>query len=429
MVAIRTRHSGQRRFAGPFNKMIAIAASVLSVASSAAAQPSALANWDNLLDGLKTAGARADAQLPPGLTAQDQAEVAVMKLGALMVGYLNIVHADPDHPIFRPHISLYANYLAPNSDTLYYTARIDGSGVYRLRGEAGDIPIVNLSPRRTYSPGGTVTAAPFVDYDLVQHRKGPEGQIDVILSGTRPPGYTGDWLYLDSRADTFSVRFVSDDWGHQKDPRLSIERLDRPSRKSRPTADEINRALAALPDAVATGVASYASYAANLENKIGTNQIKESDYTGVGVLTNQHYMEMVWDFRPDEALILETSLPKCRYWSVLLADPLFATLDWVNNQASLNRSQARVDSDGRMRVVIAHADPGVPNWLDTVGRSKGALQWRWMGCDSTPTPTVKRVPLAEVRRNLPPDTPTVTAAQRDQSLRERRALAQMRRQW
>jgi len=109
---------------------------------------------------------------------------------------------------------------------------------------------------------------------------------------------------------------------------------------------------------------------------------------------------MAWAFAPDEALIVEAPLPKCRYWSVLLTDPLYATLDWVNNQASLNRSQARVDADGKIRVVIAHSDPGVPNWLDTVDHPRGGLQWRWMGCDSAPTPTVKRVALSQVRANL-----------------------------
>jgi hypothetical protein len=408
---------------------IAMVAGLASAPSGAVAQSSALETWPRLMDQLKAAGAAGDAALPPGLSEQDLAEVAVMKLGALMSGYLNIVHSDPDHPIFRPAIGLYVNYAAPNADTLYFSARIDGEGVYRIRGEAGDVPIVNLGPRRTFSKGGDATAAPFVDYDLVKYRKGPNGEIDVVLSAKRPDGYTGDWLYLDPRADTFSVRFVSDDWGRQKDPRLAIERLDRPSRKTRPTAAEIDSALGALPAAVTRSVATFANHVAKFEKDVGANVVKEFDYSAVGALTDQRYFEMVWNFRPDEALILESPLPKCRYWSVLLADPLYATLDWINNQSSLNRSQARVDSDGRIRVVIAHSDPGVPNWLDTVGRPRGGMQWRWMGCDDGPTPTVRRVRLADVKRSLPADTPSVTPAERDQALRERRALAQLRRQW
>ena len=397
--------------------------------SSSAAQTGPLSNWAELLEGLRIEGAKADAQLPPGLSAEDQAEFAVMKLGALTSTYLNILQADPDHPAFSPRLGLWENFGAPNSDTLYYTAIIDGSGVYRLRGETGDLPIVNLATRRLYSEGGTAAGAPFVDYDLVQHRKGLKGEIDIVLSPKRPEGYTGDWLYLDPRTDAFGLRLVSDDWGRQLDPRLSLERLDRPSRKSRPGAEQINRALKMLPEQFRRLSTYYANHVAELEKSQGLNLVKEFDYSGVGVLTGQRYFEMAWAFGPDEALIVEAPLPKCRYWSVLLTDRLYATLDWVNNQASLNRTQARIDADGKIRVVIAHSDPGVPNWLDTVDHPRGGLQWRWMGCDSAPTPTVKRVALSQVRANLPPDTPYVSPKERDQILRERRALAQMRRQW
>ena len=54
---------------------------------------------------------------------------------------------------------------------------------------------------------------------------------------------------------------------------------------------------------------------------------------------------------------------------------------------------------------------------------------RWYGCSSTPLPTLTRVPLAEVRRHLPADTPTCTAAERQVQLRARRLGAQLRRRW
>lgn len=411
--------------------IMGVAAGLAVTLTSAPVQAqSSLTNWNTLLEGLRAEGEKADAQLPPDLTPQEQAEVAVMKLGALTAGYLNIVHGDPDHPMFRPSLSLYGNYLAPNADTHYYQARVDGSGVYRLRGEAGNIPIVNITPRRAYSEGATYDAKGFADLDIVKLRKGPNGAVDVILSAKRPDGYAGDWLYLDPRADVLAMRLVSDDWGRQKDPRLSIERLDKPSRGARPTEAEINRNLAMLPGLVNTWTSSYAQYATKLASDAGgVNKIKEDKRTNIGLLAGQRYFEMAWDFAPDEALILEATVPKCRYWSVLLADRLYATLDWVSNQSSLNRNQARIDADGKVRMVIAHSDPGVPNWLDTVDHPKGAMQWRWMDCDGPTSPTVTRVKLSELRRHLPVDTPTVTAEQRDQALRERRMAAQLRREW
>ena len=36
------------------------------------------------------------------------------------------------------------------------------------------------------------------------------------------------------------------------------------------------------------------------------------------------------------------------------------------------------DSDGGFTFVVAHRDPGVPNWLDTEGRAMGNLYWRYL---------------------------------------------------
>jgi hypothetical protein len=79
--------------------------------------------------------------------------------------------------------------------------------------------------------------------------------------------------------------------------------------------------------------------------------------------------------------------------------------------------------------VISARDPGVPNWLDTAGYPKGAVQGRWLDCEERPLPTMRKVSIAEVRSLLPSDTPIVSAAAREAALRERRLRAQMRTIW
>lgn len=104
-------------------------------------------------------------------------------------------------------------------------------------------------------------------------------------------------------------------------------------------------------------------------------------------------------------------------------------LDWINRQTSLNGHQARLDKDGKFRAVISATDPGVPNWLYTIGYQQGTFFGRWKECSSTPTPTITKVKLAEVRNYLPADTPIVTAQARDAAIRMRRKGAQLRRRW
>ena len=112
-----------------------------------------------------------------------------------------------------------------------------------------------------------------------------------------------------------------------------------------------------------------------------------------------------------------------------LNDPLFNAIDFVGRQSSLNGHQACIDSDGKFRAVIAHRDPGVPNWLDTAGFNRGTAIGRWYGCSSHPMPTLERVPLARLREHLPADTPVVSAQQRSETLQARRIGAQLRRRW
>jgi len=156
------------------------------------------------------------------------------------------------------------------------------------------------------------------------------------------------------------------------------------------------------------------------------------DYSGVGGYSPaiQTYYEGLYDLAGDEALVIETEVPKtCRYRSVLVGDNMYGTIDWINNQSSLNGFQSRLDEDGKLRVVIARRDPGVPNWLDTGGYETGLIQLRWNECDSQPVPATRKVKLSDLRSVLPRSTPVVSAAERDAALRLRREGAQLRSRW
>jgi hypothetical protein len=100
----------------------------------------------------------------------------------------------------------------------------------------------------------------------------------------------------------------------------------------------------------------------------------------------------------------------------MVQDNWFASLDYISHQSSLNGRQVQVDRDGKFRLVIAHRDPGVPNWLDTCGHRTGTIQYRYMWGKDAPTPTTRIVPFKELHRHLPADTPEVTAEDRRQAI-------------
>jgi hypothetical protein len=147
-------------------------------------------------------------------------------------------------------------------------------------------------------------------------------------------------------------------------------------------------------------------------------------------MVSQVYYEGGYMLGGDEAILIESQVPEtCLYWSFLLTDDHYMTIDWLRHQSSLNGAQARLDDDGQVRCVIAARDPGVPNWLDTGGNLRGLVQIRWNGASSLPVPRMKRVTLGTLRDHLPPDTPHVTAQERTATLVKRRIGAQLRRRW
>ncbi len=64
---------------------------------------------------------------------------------------------------------------------------------------------------------------------------------------------------------------------------------------------------------------------------------------------------------------------------------------------TINKHTAHYEPDGSVRLVIAHRDPGVPNWMDTSGHRHGAMGLRWNQAKADVEPTVRVVPLSELR--------------------------------
>jgi len=117
---------------------------------------------------------------------------------------------------------------------------------------------------------------------------------------------------------------------------------------------------------------------------------------------------------------VEVMPPPAKYWSIDVCSFWLESLDYANHQSSLNGHQARIDADGVFRAVVAHDDPGMANWLDTVGHREGTLIYRWNLADSTPVPATRVVKLDALRAHLPGDTRRVSREERARQIDVRR---------
>ena len=73
------------------------------------------------------------------------------------------------------------------------------------------------------------------------------------------------------------------------------------------------------------------------------------------------------------------------------------TVDRRTRTAGINGDTAVRRDDGTVRLVVAHQDPGLPNWLDTAGHPAGSLSLRWFrSTASLPTAETQLVPFTQL---------------------------------
>lgn len=386
-------------------------------------------HWTQQVEDLDT---KIIARLPERLKNDPQVreEAGRLLLEAVASESISAIGADPDHPVFLPSINFYLNVGQPNADTTYRSAAVDGTGSYRIRGEIGSLRILRVGLFGPIPKGPTLNIPIPTYYDLKTLHLDTNAHFDVLLSPERPAGYTGDWWQLKPNTTQLLLRQVAFEWATERDPRISIERVDKPVARPRPSAADLQKRLDGLGDAITQMALLLIDHVEQLRQQGYINKLKIFDVSHMGGLVGQFYYEGAYDLKPDEALIVESKVPAgCTYWSIILTNDLYETTDWYDNQSSLNGSQARVDSDGAVRYVVSARDPGVPNWLDAAGYHSGAIQGRWTECSANPIPSIRKVALVDVRKYLPAETPVVSAALRDRLVRERRSQVQQRALW
>jgi len=403
-------------------------------ARDAAASPLIEAEWRRYTEPLTALAGRLAGHLLHTEDGQIRHELYRTLFSQLSAAYFSQLQADPRYPDFWPMYSSAYNSQAPNPDNSHYLTPIDDDGVYRISGFRGTVKRVSFSIgtgtlyTRGTMEGGAIRS--LGEYDLDDLTLGEDGAFEVLLSRERPPESGGNWWQLGAGATNILVRQTSYDWINEIDARIAIERLDGPTARPRRTEQELAAALQNMADYTEGSVRVTALYFSTIRQKFGFNRLGYIDNTEWAPVVTQRYAYGAFKLREDEALLIECQLPaRCRYWSIHLTEDLGATLDYINRQTSLNGFTAHAGEDRIFRVVISAQDPGVPNWLDTTGLSTGVIQSRWEGCDAWPEFSTRLIKLADVRAEVPPDTPLIDAEQRESAIRRRRKGAQMRKRW
>jgi len=208
---------------------------------------------------------------------------------------------------------------------------------------------------------------------------------------------------------------------------LSIERIgaagERATRDPEDPRAVVARQLIALGDFVVANLEFFLQFS---RPETPNTFLPPLDGTAMGAAAENRPVIGSWELAPDEALLVEVSPPQGLYWSYSLGNPWWETIDYAAHQSSLNGYQAAADDDGVLRVVIAHEDPGIANWLDTAGHSAGPVILRCVRTETAPVPTTRLIKFSDVGSSLPAGARRVTPGERRATLAARRLAVSRR---
>ncbi|MGH0029985.1 MAG: DUF1214 domain-containing protein [Myxococcota bacterium] len=376
--------------------------------------------WRDFCDRLRAAGDRLAGEGFPD-DPRGRAE-GTRALSRLLVYALQqeMEAGDVDFPSFVRHQDPHNQWGGPNPDNVYLRANVDARGSYRVwcddaRGMRQAIFSLHEGDMQLGEFGV------YGETSLDQMEVGEGGRLEIVLSPDERPG---NWIPMDPAARIFTVRIYTSDWQRDAVPRFHIVREGFEGALPPPLSPErLETALDRAARWVERSQAFWNQYTSAAWERGTPNVVVPAKSTRGGA-DHIVYGSCLWELAPDEVLLLDCEAPDADYWGFTLHTLHFLESgDFADRQTSLNDAQTHRDADGRVRVVLAHDDPGVPNWIDTEGRPRGMLVYRFVWARTRPVPEARAVPLASLRESLPADHPVIEPGERRRRLALRREFA------
>ena len=187
-----------------------------------------------------------------------------------------------------------------------------------------------------------------------------------------------------------SVREAFNDWSKAKPDQLTLDAVGAHGHApSKVTNAQLVTALDAATDAVAQQGPYWIGLWQGLLTSFPANQVRPPMPTQGGLAGQLSSLSAV-DLPEGQALVVSVGKSDAAYQGFEIADAFGQTLPFGTHTSSLNATQATLGSDGRFHFVVSPTDPGVPNWIDTQGRTRGLMFLRWQGLPAACQPSSTR---------------------------------------
>jgi len=330
--------------------------------------------WEEFCDNLKLAGA---SLMYPGAPrdAFNQAE-GLRYLTRLTRGGLEafVEYSDPAFPVLRRMAHETVKLGADNPDNYYFNAQISGKYDYRLTGKRNTVHYLGFFTQNG-NYGTTGGMAPCGSLEHSGLNLEPDGSFEIIVSKT-PRGK--NWLKIEDDTSMVMVRQTFLNRFTETAAEVTIENLDGRIAPDPVTPAMIDEGLKTASMFVAGASLMFAKWAKGYQKH--TNRLPLFDpevSNAAGGDVRIIYYHSHWRLAPDESLVIEVKPPDCDSWNFQLNNYWMESLDYRYFTICINKASAQYEPDGSVRVIVAHKDPALPNWINTCGHAEGTMLWRW----------------------------------------------------
>jgi hypothetical protein len=296
---------------------------------------------------------------------------------------------DRDHPFLQSGTGPFTKMGLDNPDTLYFGTRMHADRDYVVTGKRGTTTDLSFQLL-----GGDYTDSEVPDSETAFDDR----QLDIAEDGSF------EWRVRPATPAQLVIREVYGDWSQQRGA-LAIARLDTAGTAPPPlTRETIEKRFATAGKQLVSRVKTWLQFPQWFYFNIPVNTMVAPRLTPGGLAT-QYSSAGHFDLTPDQALVITLPVTDAPYLGFQLGSLWYISLDYINHQTSLNGTQAQADPDGKIRIVVGDQNPGVTNWVETLGHQKGFLQFRWQRVSRRLTeadgPTVELVDFDKVPASLP----------------------------
>ena len=331
-------------------------------------------SWEEFCDQLKLAGT---VLKYPG-TPQDafsQAEGLRYLTRLTRAGLEAFVeYADPAFPVLKRMVHETVKMGADNPDNYYFNAQINGEYEYKITGKRNTVHYIGFFTQNgNYgSTGGLAPCGTLEGNDMILE---PDGSFEIMLSKERKGK---NWLKIEDETGMVMVRQTFLNRFEEIPAELKIENLSGKSTPDPLTPKMIDDGLKTAAMFIAGAPLLFARWAKGFQKHPNELPLFDPEVSNAaGGDKNIIYYHSYWKLAADEALVITVNPPECDSWNFQLNNYWMESLDYRYFNICVSKGTAAYEADGSIKVIVAHQNPGVKNWINTCDHFEGTMCWRW----------------------------------------------------